>query len=129
VVQAVLDTNILVSAIWTPAGSASKILELILTDKIIPCFDDSIMKEYKTVLSRPRLALPKGLAKKLLAEIAERGIMVSIYPGKDKMTDEADRKFYDTAKFFEAWLVTGNIKRYPKDPLIISPSRFLEKMN
>ena len=41
------------------------------------------------------------------------------------MPDESDRKFYDAAKFCNAYLLTGNKKHYPKDPLVLSPAEFL----
>jgi putative PIN family toxin of toxin-antitoxin system len=131
--KVVLDTNVLVSALWTPAGNASTIINLVLTDRIIPCFDQRILNEYRAVLSRPRLAFPPGQADELLAEITDRGLSViadihpaDIHPSSVTMTDESDRKFYDTAKFCEAYLITGNARHLPKDPLVINPARFLD---
>jgi putative PIN family toxin of toxin-antitoxin system len=126
--KVVLDTNVLVSALWTPAGNASTIINLILTDKIVPCFDYRILNEYRAVLSRPRLAFPAGQVDELLAEITGRGLSVvaDVHPLSVTMSDESDRKFYDTARFCEAYLVTGNAKHYPKDPLVINPARFLD---
>ena len=124
--KAVLDTNILVSALWTPAGNASAIINLILSDRVIPCFDQNILNEYRLVLSRPRLSFPNGQVDELLTEIINRGLSVTIIPSAFTLPDEADRKFYDTAKYCEAYLITGNIRHYPRDPLIISPARFLE---
>jgi len=46
-----------------------------------------------------------------------------------RMLDEDDRKFYDVAKSAEAFLITGNIRHYPKEPFIVSPSGFLEICN
>jgi putative PIN family toxin of toxin-antitoxin system len=121
----VLDTNILVSALWTPAGNASTIINLILTDRIVPCFDQHILNEYHIVLSRPRLAFPAGQVNELLSEITDRGFSVTIIPSSIVLPDESDRKFFDTAKYCEAYLKTGNIKHYPKDPLVLTPARFL----
>ena len=137
--RVVLDTNVLVSALWTPAGNASTIINLILTDKIVPCFDQEgnlrpagsvgvqhILNEYQVVLSRPRLAFPAGQVNELLSEIINRGLSVIILPSSISLPDESDRKFFDTAKYCEAYLITGNIKHYPKDPLILTPARFLD---
>jgi len=125
-IKAVLDTSILVSALWTPVGNASTIVNLILMDKIIPCFDQRILNEYRAVLSRPRLTFPAGQVDKLLVEISDRGLLVNVSPSTVAMPDETDRKFYDTARLCEAYLVTGNSRHYPNDPLIMSPARFLE---
>jgi putative PIN family toxin of toxin-antitoxin system len=44
--RVVLDTNVLVSALWTPLGNPSTIVSLALSDKITPCFDYRILAEY-----------------------------------------------------------------------------------
>jgi uncharacterized protein len=124
--RVVLDTNVLVSALWTPAGNASTIINLILTNKIVPCFDQHILHEYQVVLSRPRLAFPADQVNELLSEITNRGLSVIILPSSIRLPDESDRKFFDTAKYCEAYLITGNIKHYPKDPMILTPARFLD---
>jgi len=124
--RVVIDTNVLVSALWTPARNASTIINLILTDKIVPCFDQQILNEYQVVLSRPRLAFPAGQVNELLSEITNRGLSVIILPSSIRLPDESDRKFFDTAKYCEAYLITGNIKHYSKDPMILTPARFLD---
>lgn len=127
--KVVLDTNILVSALWTPIGNASTIVSLILLDRIIPCFDQFIINEYIDVLKRPRLAFPKGQVNELIKEITERGLIVSVLPSTVSMPDETDRKFYDVAKYCEAYLISGNTKHYPKDPKITNPANFLNMIN
>lgn len=44
-------------------------------------------------------------------------------------TDESDKKFYEVAVFCEAELITGNIKHYPKDRLVMTANEFLDKYN
>jgi len=128
-VKVVVDTNVLVSALWTPTGNASVIIGLILSNKIIPCFDQRILYEYLTVLSRPRLSFPPGQVEELLLEITNRGLSATVLPSTIFMPDETDRKFYDVAMYYEAYLITGNLKHYPEIPFITSPARFLEIFN
>ena len=45
----------------------------------------------------------------------------------DVFLDEADKKFYEVAKFCGAVLVTGNLKHFPKDPLVMSVTDFLDR--
>ena len=127
--KVVLDTNVLVSALWTPAGNASTIVSLIITGRIVPCFDHHILNEYRAVLRRPKLAFPLNQVDELIAEITGRGITVTVSPSVFAMQDESDRKFYDTAKFCEAYLVTGNSRHYPEESFITNPARFLEMFN
>jgi putative PIN family toxin of toxin-antitoxin system len=124
--RVVLDTNVLVSALWTPAGNASAIVSLILSDKIIPFFDQSILDEYRAVLSRPRLAFAPGQVNELLDEIIGRGISLIVLPSTMVMPDESDRKFYDVAVFSRAYLITGNIRHFPEAPFVTNPARFLD---
>ena len=123
--KAVLDTNVLVSVLWSPEGNASTIVRLLLSDKVILCLDQQIIDEYKDVLSRPRLAFPPGQVEELLAELANRSLSVIVPSSTVKMPDEADRKFYDVAAYCGAYLVTGNIRHFPKDPIITTPAQFL----
>jgi putative PIN family toxin of toxin-antitoxin system len=128
-IKIVLDTNILVSALWTPAGNASAIISLVLSDKLIPCFDQQIMNEYRTVLNRPRLKFSSGQVDELLNEIIGRGLSVIVVPSNIVMPDESDRKFYDVAKYCEACLITGNIRHYPEDPMVTNPAGFFGILN
>ena len=48
----VLDTNVLVSGLINPKGVPAKILNLMLNEKIIVLYDNRILREYETVLSR-----------------------------------------------------------------------------
>ena len=48
--KAVIDTNILVSALWKPTGNAYFLLSKIISGQIKPCYDFRIIKEYRDVL-------------------------------------------------------------------------------
>ncbi|MDR1147425.1 MAG: putative toxin-antitoxin system toxin component, PIN family [Spirochaetaceae bacterium] len=72
--RVVLDTNVLVSALWTPLGNPSTIVSLMLSDKITPYFDYRILAEYHAVLKRPKLSFSNNDVDKLLAEIERRGL-------------------------------------------------------
>ena len=126
-VKVVLDTNVLVSALWTQAGNCSAILSQVLQDELIPCFDHNIFNEYRIVLSRPRLVFSSAQTDELLREIASRGLAVTVSPSTVPLHDEADRKFYDTAKACDAILITGNIRHFPKDSLVMTPAQFLAR--
>mgnify|MGYP000346673473 CR=1 FL=1 len=50
----VLDTNILVSALWKPSGNASLFLSHVITVDLQLCYDHRIIEEYRDVLLRPK---------------------------------------------------------------------------
>ena len=126
--RVVLDTNVLVSALWTPAGNCSEITSLILKDKLVPCFDYRILNEYRVVLSRPRFNLSREKLNKLMEEIISRGLLVTVSFTTFTIPDEDDRKFYDVAKACEAFLITGNTRHYPVEPMVMTPAQFLNRI-
>ena len=126
-ISIVLDTNMLVSALWTEAGNAAKIIQMFAEEKICLCYDANIMSEYITVLKRSKFAFSKVKIDELLKSIRDEGIVIAVTPSKITFTDDSDRKFYDVAKACGGFLITGNLKHYPNDPFIITASEFLHK--
>jgi putative PIN family toxin of toxin-antitoxin system len=126
--RAVLDTNILVSALWSAEGTPAKIIEMIFADILLPCHDFRILREYRIVLGRPKFGFHHAGVEDLLAEISGRGLSVTVAASNIALPDESDRKFYDVAKSCEAFLVTGNLKHFPKEPHILSPAEFAKQV-
>ena len=126
---AVIDTNILVSALWSKNGAPARILSLIISGKLIPCYDYRILSEYKEVLIRPKFKFTRSEVNALLKWIADNGRSVIAEPLNVDFTDEADKKFYEVAKFCRVKLITGNTKHFPKDPAVLTVSEFLEQYN
>ena len=124
-IAVVIDTNILVSAFWKSDGNPATVVSLMLQGKITPCFDLRIIEEYREVLARPKLRFDKQRVNWLIGKIISAGIQVVATPSEFFMTDETDRKFFDVAKYCNAYLITGNGKHYPQDEKIITPASFL----
>ena len=57
-IRAVVDTNVLVSGLLSPAGNESLILLAIHQGLVRPCFSEEILEEYAAVLARPKFAFP-----------------------------------------------------------------------
>ncbi|GHV01426.1 hypothetical protein AGMMS49521_1640 [Campylobacterota bacterium] len=125
---AVLDTNVLVSALLSPRGNPAKIYRLFLTEKLKVAYCAEIISEYKDVLSRSRLKIPPDEAAKVIADIEEHGEQVEPLLSTREMVDEDDRVFYDTAKSAKAYLIAGNKKHFPDEPFILTPTEFLERL-
>ena len=62
----VLDTNVLVAGLLSPAGACGRVLDLVIEGVIETCVDERILTEYETVLRRPCLAIPPGEARAVL---------------------------------------------------------------
>lgn len=123
----VIDTNILVSALWSKNGAPARAVGLVLSGQITPCYDHRIMLEYRQVLQRPKFRFRPAEINALLDWFKQSGR--SVVPASLDVTfvDEADRKFYEVAKYCGAVLITGNLKHFPNDDEVMSVSDFLEQ--
>ncbi len=125
----VLDTNILISAAWSPGRNASNILNAVFTKKFTICYDSRILSEYEQVFHYSKFKFNESEINAILDPIIKNGF--SVIPDKiadvSFEKDESDRKFYEVAKFCNAILITGNLAHYPKDNDIISPAEFCQK--
>lgn len=125
----VIDTNILVSALWSRNGAPAKILSMIIGGTFIPCYDYRILNEYRDVLTRLKFKFSNGEVNALLEWIANNGYSIIAEPLDIAFMDEADKKFYEVAKFCGAKLITGNTKHFPNDEIVLTVSEFLEQHN
>lgn len=123
----VIDTNILVSALWSKNGAPAQIISMVISGSLIPCYDYRILIEYREVLRRPKFGFSDMEINSLLDWFEANGRAVTVEPLEVDFIDEADKKFYEVAKFCNAMLVTGNTKHFPVDPLIITAAELLKK--
>ena len=127
--KVVIDTNVLVSALWSEKGKPAQLIALVINDKLTPCYDYRIMQEYREVLARPKFLFNKANVNDILNKIRVDGLsVVPIQLNNMEFTDPSDKMFYEVAKFCHATLITGNTKHYPEDDSIVSVADFLENV-
>ncbi len=129
--KAVIDTNILVSSLFTPTGISSKALKLIMDYGRI-FYDSRIMTEYSLVLHRDEFGFNEQDVCGLLDFIRINGTNLPnpVPLPLSKFKDRHDAPFMETAVSAQAdFLITGNKKHFPKSLAgsvkIISPGDFL----
>ena len=128
-IYAVIDTNVLVSALIThnPEAATAKVVRLLLEREFIPMYDEDIIAEYEDVLHRVKFQILPETADALISYIIENGMEASRINYDEPMPDEDDRVFLEVALSKEdSFLVTGNQKHYPASTRIITPAQFLE---
>lgn len=129
---AVIDTNILVSALITENenSATTKVLKSLITGKIIPVYSKKIMEEYNEVLSRKKFRFSKRDIGYLLSFISTYGILTYPFPTNVILPDKKDLPFYETAaQHFSTYLITGNLKHFPEEPFIITARQMIDLMN
>lgn len=127
---AVIDTNVLISGMLKKNSIPNIILSKSLVGNIVPLINEEILKEYQEVTARPKFQFPQESVKNLLGAILQHGLWQNAENLAILLPDEKDRVFYETVvtgrKRFDAYLVTGNLKHFPKEEFILSPHQMLE---
>ena len=128
-ILAVIDTNVLVSALWTKNDKAPtyRLLQLMQQGFFTPLYNDEILTEYVEVLGRPKFPFSKESIATIIDFMREYGIESNRIPYDAKMPDEDDRVFYEVAlSKDDAYLITGNQKHFPATPIVVTPAEMLE---
>ena len=121
----VLDTSVLVSAIWSPGRNAGDIVNAVFARRFTVCYDYRILDEYDRVLHYKKFPSTEWEINSILEPLIKNGISVIADPlTQVSFTNETDRKFYEVAKFCHALLITGNGKHYPQENDILTMSDF-----
>ncbi len=128
-IKAVIDTNVIVSAYITKnlEAATSKVWEAVLQNKLTPIYNEEILNEYSEVLHREKFGIPEHLIKWALDKIVTNGVRGERILSDEFLPDPKDVVFYEVALSKEdAYLVTGNIKHFPKKPIVVTPAEMLE---
>ena len=92
---AVIDTNVLVSAMLKWDSVPGTIMELTFDGLIIPILNEHIVKEYHEVLVRPKFHFTEEIIYDVLENIQSRGIYVDAEYLDIELPDPKDRVFYE----------------------------------
>jgi putative PIN family toxin of toxin-antitoxin system len=131
---AVIDTNVLVSALLSSHDDAATVLVVgkLFSGEVIPIFSDEIMKEYNQVLRRKKFHFSEDAVRMLLQTIEKYGERVIPTPTGELLPDIKDLPFYEVVvekQEENAYLVTGNMKHFPVRPFIVTAKEFLDILN
>lgn len=125
-IRVVIDTNILVSALLTPNGNPAKVLDYVINGAIVLCYDSRLLAEYLEVLHRPKFGLDRKSVSQVIDFFVYSGISIIPIPLTVNFEDPDDKKFYEVAVSSNAFLVTGNMKHFPEEPLVVTLADFLK---
>ena len=130
---AVLDTNVVVSAMLNQASAPASILKEALKGRVSPLLHDAILEEYNDVLHRPKFKFDGSEVEIALAGLIKRGIFVDEASIEDYLPDPDDTVFYqvvmEARKTEDAYLVTGNLKHFPIKTFVVTPKEMLDIIN
>ena len=127
---AVIDTNVLVSAVLKQKSVPGSIIELAFDGPIIPVLNEDIEAEYRKVLLRPKFHLTDDIVNDIIDTFHQRGLYIDSEAIDIDLPDPKDRVSYEVVmeerKDEDAYLVTGNIRHFPTAPFIVTPRQMLD---
>lgn len=114
--HAVLDTNILVSALIRPEGPPGLVMAAALRGDLVPVFSAEILAEYDEVLRRPRLRLQQERVQAMLDAMRLVGVRLAVdqVPPPANLPDADDWPFIAVALGAGCPIVTGNTRHFPQ---------------
>jgi len=111
----VIDINVLVSAALKPEGLQRTALILAVTKPALFYVSHPVLKKYADVLSRPELAIRKGIRQQLLELVKNHSHSVTPSRRLEICTDPDDNVFLECADAARAdYLITGNQRHFPR---------------
>ena len=126
---AVIDTNVLVSALLRWDSVPGAVLEQALVGSIVPLLSDEIMAEYEEVLRRKKFPFKEEDIQTVTDGIRMRGVFLDPEKLEENLPDPKDVIFYavtmEGRKDSDVYLVTGNIKHFPLKPYVVTPREML----
>ena len=128
---AVIDTNVIVSALLKWNSVPGVVLQAVFNGFVVPVYNDEILNEYRNVLNRPKFGFSSELISETISQIESLGVMENaLETVAVAMPDPKDIVFYSIAlshgKTAETYLVTGNVKHFPANPIVVTPRQMLD---
>ena len=131
-IYAVVDTNVLVAALLSknPESAVVGVVNRLYEDRFVPLYSKEIIAEYNDVLYRSKFRFNTKDVRTLVDIIMGLGndVEAEHIPLPEDMPDSDDLPFYEVVLHEQdkgAFLVTGNQKRFPRKPFVITASEFL----
>ncbi len=114
--RAVVDTNVLVSALLTPGGLPAALLTAVLNRQLRAVVCEDIGAEYHRVLLRPHFRFdPSRIAGVIEAiRLTSDWVPIPTYAGQPPLPDPSDWPFVAAAAVAGCPVITGNVRHFPE---------------
>ena len=128
----VLDTNVIVSAAIGIAGPPARLVDWVLRGEAQAVTCPTVITEYRDVVRREKFR-QYGFPPRWLDTMIADSLQLSDPPvWPQPIPDPKDAPFLALARTAEAWLVTGNLKHFPRAArngvTVLSPADYLLRL-
>jgi len=131
-VSAVLDTNVVVSALLRPSGNPALLLNAGCNGRFEMLVSPAILAEYDEVLGRAKFGFSPAAVREALDAIRASAKVVRPREALTVTSDPADNIFLECAVEGRAmFVVTGNLRHFPsryREINVVSPRDFLSRI-
>ena len=127
---AVFDTNVLVSALMSTRTDSPtvRLLDYVIDERIVLLYNDEILSEYGEVLHRSKFNFSEERIQMVL-DLLRTGLHLDPTASSETFPDPDDRVFYEVAlSHDDSYLVTGNLRHFPKTPIVVTPAAMVKIM-
>ena len=129
--KAVIDTNVLISALLKQGSVPDLVLDDVKCGKLVPVVNPYLRNEYEKVLFRDKFHFDTARVSGLLEIIDRAACVCRERRNGRKLNDPKDQEIYElylaAKELYGAILITGNMKHYPEEEGIVSPRGYLEE--
>lgn len=128
----VLDTNVIVSALLSPAGPPARVLALVAEARVSVLLDERVLAEYQRVLEYRKFGFRPAVREEIFDYLVDFGERVAGPFAAVDLPHRQDAKFLEVAIAGRAdALVTGNLRHFPvgarQGVRVLSPAEFMEE--
>ena len=130
---ATIDTNVIVSSLLNEGSVPDQIVKMAINGPIVPLINGKIVEEYRRILSENKFSFKPDRVEKLLNDLSEKAIKLEPTPTDEHFEDLSDIIFYEITltgrSTGDAYLITGNVKDFPKKHFVVKPREMLDIIN
>jgi predicted nucleic acid-binding protein len=105
------------------------LVKRLIQGELIPIYSEKIIQEYWEVLQRSKFSFTQEVVRKTIETIIKYGVSVDPTPAGEQLPDMKDLPFYEVVmekRVDDAYLVTGNLKHFPKRTYIVTARQMLD---
>jgi len=128
--RVVLDTNILISACWSPTGNEARVIAMAATGQLEIALSAILEAEYRDVAQRKKFAAQRDALESAITTLVNAAIRVEPVPTCRACSDPDDNQLLDCARAARAqYVVTGNLRHFPEQwegVRVINARQFLD---
>lgn len=127
---ATIDTNVLVDGLLRENSPSGFLLEFVFFKKIVPILNKEILREYVSVLSRPKFQFDPDHLHHIIWGLIKLSLKIDYPELTAELGNFEDQIFYEVVyesqNYQKTNSITGNFNQFTKKKMTVTPFRMLK---